>query len=83
MSDSNQGMTGVRKGHEFDVSSLEKYLRNERVLIGSGGSLEVKQFKSGQSNPTFYLRDGRDGKEFVMRKKPKGKLLKSAHMVCE
>ena len=36
-------------------------------------------FRSGQSNPTFYLK--KDGCELVMRKKPPGKLLRGAHQV--
>lgn len=35
--------------------------------------------RSGQSNPTFYL--AKNGKEFVLRKKPPGKLLRGAHQV--
>jgi len=40
----------------------------------------VRQFKHGQSNPTFLLTDG-SGTKYVLRKKPPGKLLSSAHMV--
>jgi aminoglycoside phosphotransferase (APT) family kinase protein len=40
---------------------------------------EVRQFKGGQSNPTFLLSAG--NKKFVMRRKPPGKLLPSAHAV--
>lgn len=36
-------------------------------------------YRSGQSNPTFYL--VKNGKEFVLRKKPPGKLLRGAHQV--
>jgi len=39
----------------------------------------VKQFRGGQSNPTYYLTAG--GKEYVLRRKPPGKLLPSAHAV--
>jgi aminoglycoside phosphotransferase (APT) family kinase protein len=42
--------------------------------------LQVRQFKHGQSNPTFLLTDA-SGTKYVMRKKPPGKLLSSAHMV--
>ncbi|KAG8750946.1 hypothetical protein FRC14_008267, partial [Serendipita sp. 396] len=43
--------------------------------------VEVKQFKFGQSNPTYFLKDS-SGSRFVMRKKPAGKLLSStAHAV--
>ena len=37
-------------------------------------------FSSGQSNPTFCL--SKNGKKFVLRKKPPGKLLRGAHQVC-
>ena len=37
------------------------------------------QFRGGQSNPTYLLESG--GKKYVLRKKPPGKLLKSAHAV--
>ena len=43
------------------------------------GPLDVKQFKGGQSNPT-YLLNAESGK-YVLRRKPPGKLLKSAHAV--
>jgi aminoglycoside phosphotransferase (APT) family kinase protein len=46
---------------------------------GYTGSLQVRQFKGGQSNPTFWLADGE--REYALRKKPPGKLLQSAHMV--
>jgi aminoglycoside phosphotransferase (APT) family kinase protein len=39
----------------------------------------VQQFGGGQSNPTFLLSAG--GRKYVMRKKPPGQLLKSAHQV--
>jgi aminoglycoside phosphotransferase (APT) family kinase protein len=39
----------------------------------------VQQFGGGQSNPTFLLTSGSN--RFVLRKKPPGKLLKSAHQV--
>jgi aminoglycoside phosphotransferase (APT) family kinase protein len=46
---------------------------------GFSGTLAVEQFKGGQSNPTFKLSAG--GKSYVMRRKPQGKLLPSAHAV--
>jgi aminoglycoside phosphotransferase (APT) family kinase protein len=44
------------------------------------GPLRVLQFEGGQSNPTFHLTDNR-GRMYVLRKKPPGKLLPSAHQV--
>jgi aminoglycoside phosphotransferase (APT) family kinase protein len=46
---------------------------------GFPGKLEVRQFGFGKSNPTFLLSDGH--REYVLRKKPPGKLLPSAHAV--
>jgi aminoglycoside phosphotransferase (APT) family kinase protein len=43
------------------------------------GPLEVAQFKGGQSNPTYLLAAG--GQRYVLRRKPPGKLLPSAHAV--
>src|ERR687892_1690359 len=67
----------VREQHRFDVAALERYLR-ERVP-GFGGPLEVRQFRGGQSNPTYHL--AARGREYVLRRKPPGKLLPSAHAV--
>src|SRR4029077_13339720 len=46
---------------------------------GYGGPLTVQQFKGGQSNPTYRL--DTPGRSYVMRRKPFGKLLPSAHAV--
>jgi len=67
----------VREAHRFDVGALERYLRAH--VEGFSGSLEVRQFRGGQSNPTYYITAG--GKEYVLRRKPPGKLLPSAHAV--
>jgi aminoglycoside phosphotransferase (APT) family kinase protein len=67
----------VRDAHRFDVRALERYLRDH--VEGFDGSLEVRQFRGGQSNPTYYLTAG--GREYVLRRKPPGKLLPSAHAV--
>lgn len=48
-------------------------------IDGLDGPIEVRQFEGGQSNPTFLLTSGR--RKYVMRKKPPGKLLASAHQV--
>jgi aminoglycoside phosphotransferase (APT) family kinase protein len=70
-------LTPVREAHRFDENALDEYLKN--YLTGYTGPLKVQQFEGGQSNPTFLLVAG--GKEYVMRKKPPGKLLPSAHQV--
>ena len=61
----------------FDVAALATYLNNH--VEGFSGLLEVEQFQGGQSNPTFRLSAG--GKRYVLRKKPPGQLLPSAHAV--
>jgi len=46
---------------------------------GFFGTLQVEKFKGGQSNPTYRLTAG--GRRYVLRRKPPGKLLPSAHAV--
>ncbi|MGH2405777.1 MAG: phosphotransferase family protein, partial [bacterium] len=46
---------------------------------GFAGPLAVRQFEGGQSNPTYHLAAG--GRAYVVRRKPPGKLLPSAHLV--
>jgi aminoglycoside phosphotransferase (APT) family kinase protein len=69
--------TEVRETHRFDVSSLERYMREH--VEGFTGPLTVRQFHGGQSNPTYYL-EAPSG-AYVLRRKPPGKLLPSAHAV--
>jgi aminoglycoside phosphotransferase (APT) family kinase protein len=67
----------VRDAHRFDQERLASYL--ESNLPGFGGPMAVRQFQGGQSNPTFLIEAS--GRRWVLRKKPPGKLLPSAHMV--
>lgn len=67
----------VRANHRFDEAALERYLRAH--VSGFEAPLQVQQFGGGQSNPTFLLSAG--AKRYVLRKKPPGQLLKSAHQV--
>jgi len=67
----------VPERHRFDIANLERYLRDH--VEGFPGNLEVEQFKGGQSNPTFMLKAG--PRRYVLRRKPPGKLLPSAHAV--
>lgn len=66
-------------GHAFDRPALETYCRG--VLEGFVGPLEIAQFHGGASNPTFLLTDTATGARYVLRKKPPGALLASAHAV--
>lgn len=61
----------------LDISIVEKYLRLN--LTGFEGPLSAQKFETGQSNPTFLLKSPK--RNFVLRRKPLGKLLKSAHAV--
>jgi aminoglycoside phosphotransferase (APT) family kinase protein len=61
----------------FDTAQLEAYLKHN--IVGFAGPLEVRQFKGGQSNPTYLL--ATPAHSFVLRRKPPGKLLPSAHAV--
>jgi len=63
----------------IDISSLNAYLAKHVPAVRV--PVDVKQFKFGQSNPTYFLTDQR-GTKFVLRKKPAGQLLsKTAHQV--
>jgi aminoglycoside phosphotransferase (APT) family kinase protein len=70
-------LTRVRDAHRIDSAALAAYLEDH--LPGFSGSLSLHQFEGGQSNPTYLLSAG--GREWVLRKKPPGPLLRSAHQV--
>src|SRR5215468_4686583 len=67
----------VRETHRFVVDALERYLASR--IAGFRGPVPVSQFQGGQSNPTYRL--SAPGHEYVLRRKPPGKLLPSAHAV--
>jgi aminoglycoside phosphotransferase (APT) family kinase protein len=67
----------VRRAHRFDEDALAGYLC--RNLSDFPPKITVRQFGYGQSNPTFLITAGKT--EYVLRKKPPGKLLPSAHAV--
>jgi aminoglycoside phosphotransferase (APT) family kinase protein len=71
------GTMPVREQHRFDVEPLARWMADH--VAGFRGPLTVEQFRGGQSNPTFRLTAG--GKHYVLRRKPPGKLLPSAHAV--
>ncbi len=70
-------LVAVLPNHRFDEARLLCYL-NEH-LPGFGAECEIRQFQGGQSNPTFHL--ATPGAAYVLRKKPPGVLLPSAHAV--
>ncbi len=72
----------VAPAHRFDEARLHGYLRAR--LDGFDGDLMVRQFQGGASNPTFLLTVSAglgETRRFVLRKKPPGALLASAHQV--
>lgn len=69
--------TPIRSGHEFEVARLLDYLAPH--IPSLQGAASVTQFRGGQSNPTFLIQS--DDRVWVMRKKPPGVLLPSAHQV--
>jgi aminoglycoside phosphotransferase (APT) family kinase protein len=60
-----------------DEASLQRYLSAH--LAGFKGPLLAEKFAGGQSNPTFRIKT--PDKSYVLRRKPPGQLLKSAHQV--
>ncbi len=71
------GTRPVAPQHAFDLQRLRAHLREK--LAGFDGDLRIEQFKGGQSNPTFLLTAG--NRKYVLRRKPPGALLPSAHAV--
>ena len=71
------GTEPVRERHRIDPARLEAWMREH--VPGFRGRLELLQFKGGQSNPTYRVEAG--GTRYVVRRKPPGQLLPSAHAV--
>ena len=74
------GFTGtmpVRSGLEFDEAGLADWMSAN--VPGFAGPMRVEQFRGGQSNPTYRL--STPGRDYVLRRKPPGKLLRGAHAV--
>ncbi|EYF04864.1 phosphotransferase family protein [Chondromyces apiculatus] len=81
-----------REAHRLDEASLGRWL-GSHVDGCEGATVTVRQFKGGQSNPTYWIGVSHGGGEgdggeasaltqqLVLRKKPPGDLLPSAHAV--
>ena len=67
----------VRAAHRLDETALDQWLSAN--IEGYAGPLIVRQFQGGASNPTYLLTAG--DSRYVLRKKPPGQLLPSAHQV--
>lgn len=73
-----------REAHRIDEAKLARWLEQSVEACREGGQVTALQFKGGQSNPTYWLGFSGNGgteSEFVLRKKPPGQLLPSAHAV--
>ena len=71
------GTKAVEERHRIDEAHLAAWMSEH--VEGFAGPLTVLQFKGGQSNPTYRLDTPQ--RSYVMRRKPFGKLLPSAHAV--
>lgn len=67
----------VRDAHKFETTKLEEYLKKQ--IESFDRLVSIRQFEGGQSNPTFIIES--TGNQFVLRKKPPGELLASAHQI--
>jgi aminoglycoside phosphotransferase (APT) family kinase protein len=63
--------------HSFDTARLAAWMQCH--IAGFSGPIDVQQFAGGQSNPTFLVQSA--SRRYVLRRKPPGKLLPSAHAV--
>lgn len=63
--------------HALDLDAVDAYLSEN--LPQYHGPVKAEKFDTGQSNPTYLLRS--PGGTYVLRRKPPGVLLKSAHAV--
>ena len=67
----------MRGSHRLDTDRLDAWLADR--LDGFGDGLRVRQYEGGQSNPTYLVESA--ARRVVVRKKPPGVLLPTAHQV--
>ena len=77
MSSPAEGLRAPPAQHAFDTASLDLWMQSH--IEGFSGLIELRQFAGGQSNPTFLVQSAEH--RYVLRRKPPGKLLPSAHAV--
>jgi aminoglycoside phosphotransferase (APT) family kinase protein len=73
----NGGVIPVQDKHRIDDAALAAWMA--QWVDGFRGPLAIEQFGGGQSNPTYRLTT--PTRRYVLRRKPPGKLLASAHAV--
>jgi aminoglycoside phosphotransferase (APT) family kinase protein len=71
------GTRDVPRALAFNTERLRAYLAGR--LPGFAGPLRVRQFKGGQSNPTYLIET--PTQRYVLRRRPPGRLLESAHAI--
>jgi aminoglycoside phosphotransferase (APT) family kinase protein len=71
------GLRPPPEQHAFDTARLAAWMQGH--VEGFAGLVDVRQFAGGQSNPTFLVQSANH--RYVLRRKPPGKLLASAHAV--
>ena len=75
--DTYTGTKEVSENLKFESKFLQEWIND--YVKGSGNIEKIEQFKGGQSNPTYKIIT--ETKNLVLRRKPPGKLLPSAHAV--
>eukprot|EP00995_Heteronema_vittatum_P010074 NODE_548_length_1303_cov_295.119617_g396_i0.p1 GENE.NODE_548_length_1303_cov_295.119617_g396_i0~~NODE_548_length_1303_cov_295.119617_g396_i0.p1 ORF type:complete len:369 (+),score=105.23 NODE_548_length_1303_cov_295.119617_g396_i0:135-1241(+) len=66
--------------HQLDAAALARVMARHIPSFAAERLPTIGKFSSGQSNPTYLVEDAA-GTRYVLRKKPPGKLLASAHAV--
>lgn len=75
--EANVGTMPMRDSVRIDAERLADWMANN--VDGFSGPLEVEEFRGGQSNPTYKLVT--PARNYVLRRKPPGRLLRGAHAV--
>ena len=78
MSEQFSGTIEVQERQRFDEAALQRWFTQE-VDESAARVFRISQFKGGQSNPTFLAET--NSARYVVRRKPAGVLLPSAHAV--
>ncbi len=73
----NTGTIPVQERHQISIPNLTEFMAAN--VSGFEGPLTVEEFAGGQSNPTYLV--STPTQQYVLRRKPPGELLKSAHAV--
>ena len=73
----NTGTVPIQARHYVDVEALTAFMMAS--VAGFQGPMSIEEFAGGQSNPTYLLTT--PARRYVLRRKPPGELLKSAHAV--